>query len=111
MTLPGNLGNLGYVPIIEPLVLTLGASFVQQIVPTSPGVFPSSTTVVINLTTPGGASLGSWAATVVPGSASWNIANSVCDAIPANSRYSMIVTYPTSPPTTYAWFEGPVTRP
>ncbi|MFX0581174.1 DUF7264 domain-containing protein [Nocardia nepalensis] len=110
MTTPTDPGYLGYQPSIEPLKLTTGASFVQTIQPSGGAVFPNGTTVTIVLTAPGGASLGSWPATVTSTAATWAVPNSVCDAMPANSRYTMLVTYPTTPATTYAWYEGTVIR-
>jgi hypothetical protein len=110
MTTPIDPGYLGYQPTIEPLLLTTGATFVQSIQPSGGAVFPTGTTVSIVLTAPGGATLGSWNATVTPTAATWVVPNTVSDAIPANTRYTMLVTYPTAPVTTYPWYEGSVVR-
>ncbi|MFF2555764.1 hypothetical protein ACFVUS_32470 [Nocardia sp. NPDC058058] len=110
MTAPIDPGFLGYQPTIEPLKLTTGASFVQTIQPSGGANFPAGTTISIALTSPSGASLGSWPATVTTTQATWNVVSATCDAIPANSRYIMLVTYPTPQPTTYAWYEGAVIR-
>ncbi|WP_330185030.1 hypothetical protein OHB26_16445 [Nocardia sp. NBC_01503] len=110
MTAPIDPGFLGYQPTIEPLKLTTGASFVQTLQPSGGVNFPTGTTVSIVLTAPGGAALGSWPATMTLTQASWNVASTTCDAIPANSRYTMLVTYPTPQPVTYAWYEGAVIR-
>ncbi|WP_225725442.1 MULTISPECIES: hypothetical protein [unclassified Nocardia] len=110
MTAPMDPGFLGYQPTIEPLKLTTGASFVQTIQPSGGATFPSGTTVSINLTSPSGTPLGSWPATVTSTQASWNVPNTTCDAIPVNSRYTMLVTYQTPQPTSYAWYEGSVIR-
>ncbi|WP_137876133.1 hypothetical protein [Rhodococcus sp. Q] len=103
-------GYLGYQPKIEPLKLTTGAGFVQTIQPSDGAVFPSGTTVSIVLTAPGGASLGTWPATVTPTAASWTVPAATSDPIPTNSRYTMLVTYTTTPATTYAWYVGSVIR-
>lgn len=110
MTAPIDPGFLGYQPTIEPLKLTTGASFVQTIQPSGGVNFPSGTTISIVLTAPGGAALGSWAATVTTTQASWNVPAVTADAIPTNARYIMLVTFPTPQPTTYAWYEGSVIR-
>ncbi|PXX52625.1 hypothetical protein DFR70_13210 [Nocardia tenerifensis] len=110
MTTPNDPGYLGYQPTIEPLKLTTGASFVQTIQPTGPALFPAGTTISIVLTAPGGAPLGSWPATVTQTAATWTVPAATCDPIPTNSRYTMLVTYPTSPATTYAWYVGTVIR-
>ncbi|PXX65382.1 hypothetical protein DFR70_104446 [Nocardia tenerifensis] len=110
MTTPIDPGFLGYQPTIEPLKLTTGASFVQTIQPSGGAVFPAGTTIAIVLTAPGGTALGSWSATVTPTAATWNVPSVTCDAIPANSRYTMLVTYQTAPPTVYAWYAGSVVR-
>ncbi|MFB7719324.1 hypothetical protein [Nocardia sp. NPDC056100] len=110
MTTPIDPGFLGYQPTIEPLKLTTGASFVQTIQPSGGAVFPTGTTVSIVLTTSGGASLGTWPATVTPTAATWAVPAATCDAIPTNSRYTMLVTYTTTPATTYAWYEGTIIR-
>ncbi|MBH0775018.1 LtfC-like domain-containing protein [Nocardia bovistercoris] len=110
MTTSNDPGYLGYQPTLEPLKLTTGAGFVQTIQPSDGAVFPSGTTVSIVLTTPGGGALGTWAATVTSTAATWNVAAATCNDIPANSRYTMLVTYPTAPVTTYAWFAGVVVR-
>ena len=101
---------LGYGPIQQPLLLVAGTTFVQNITPSPGGTFPAGTTVSLNLLTPMGASLGSWAGTVTSGQVSWSVSNSVADLIPANSRYEIVVTYPTSPPTVQCWFAGAVLR-
>lgn len=110
MTAPIDPGFLGYQPTIEPLKLTTGASFVQTIQPSGGAVFPTGTTVNIVITAPGGAPLGTWPATVTSTAATWTVPNATADPIPANSRYTMLVTYPTTPATTYAWYEGTVIR-
>lgn len=110
MTSPVDPGYLGYQPTIEPLILTTGASFVQTIQPSGGAVFPTGTTISIVLTAPSGAALTPWSATVTPTAAAWAVPSAVCDAVPANSRYTMLVTYPTAPATTYAWYEGAVIR-
>lgn len=110
MTSPVDPGYLGYQPTVEPLILTTGASFVQTIQPSGGAVFHTGTTISIVLTAPSGIPLASWPATVTPSAASWTVLSAICDAIPANSRYTMLVTYPTSPATTYAWYEGVVIR-
>ena len=101
---------LGYGPVLQPMLLITGTTFVQNITPSSGGVFPTGTTVVLNLTTAMGAALGSWSGTVTPTQVSWSVSNATADPIPANSRYEIIVTYPTSPTVTYCWFAGPVLR-
>ncbi|WP_067836001.1 DUF7264 domain-containing protein [Nocardia lijiangensis] len=103
-------GYLGYQPTLEPLKLTTGASFVQTIQPSDGAVFPNGTTVSIVLTAPGGTAIGAWPATVTSNAAAWTVPAAICDDIPANSRYTMLVTYPTSPATTYAWYAGTVIR-
>ncbi|MEV6773897.1 hypothetical protein AB0N05_35205 [Nocardia sp. NPDC051030] len=110
MTSPVDPGYLGYQPTVEPLILTGGASFVQKIQPSGGAVFPTGTAVTIVLTAPSGAPLDSWAATVTPTAATWVVPNATCDPIPAGSRYTMLVTYPTVPATSYAWYEGTVIR-
>ncbi|WP_405166712.1 hypothetical protein OG203_17400 [Nocardia sp. NBC_01499] len=110
MTTALDPGYLGYQPKIEPLKLTTGASFVQTIEASGGAGFPPGTTVSIVLTAAGGAPLGTWAATVTPTTASWTVPAVTCDPIPTNSRYTMLVTYPTSPVTTYAWYVGSVIR-
>lgn len=110
MTLPVDPGYLGYDPIREPLKLTTGATFVQTIQPSGGAQFPAGTTVTIVLTTPGGAPLGSWAATVTSTAASWVVPSATCDAIPTGSRYTVLISYPTSPVQTYPWYEGVVVR-
>lgn len=110
MTSPIDPGYLGYQPKIEPLKLTTGASFVQTIQPTDGAVFPSGTTVSIVITAPGGAPLGTWPATVTSNAASWTVPAATSDPIPTNSRYTMLVTYTTTPATTYAWYVGSVIR-
>ncbi|WP_019932360.1 hypothetical protein [Nocardia sp. BMG111209] len=110
MTTPIDPGFLGYQPTVEPLKLTTGASFVQTIQPSGGATFPTGTTVAIVLTSPGGTSLGSWPATVTSTQAGWNVPNATCDAIPANSRYTVLVTYPTPQSASYAWYEGTVIR-
>ncbi|MEC3955796.1 hypothetical protein VMT65_22375 [Nocardia sp. CDC153] len=110
MTAPVDPGFLGYQPTIEPLKLTTGASFVQTIQPSGTATFPANTTVKIVLTAPGGAVLDTWNATVTSTAATWSVSNVAADAIPANSRYTMLVTYPTTPAVTYAWYEGTVLR-
>jgi hypothetical protein len=111
MTAPTCQGFLGYQPLVEPLILNTGTTFVQTIQPSGGAQFPAGTTVQIVLTGPGGTALGTWPATVTTTSASWVVPNGTADAIPANSRYALMVTYPTSPATTYAWFQGAVIRP
>lgn len=101
---------LGYGPVLQPMLLITGTTFVQTITPSAGGVFPSGTTVVLNLSTPGGYALASWSGTVTATQVSWNVSNTLADPIPAQSRYQIIVTYPTSPTTTYCWFAGPVLR-
>ncbi|MFI7528052.1 hypothetical protein [Nocardia salmonicida] len=110
MTTALDPGYLGYQPKVEPLKLTTGASFVQTIEPSGGAVFPTGTTVSIVITAPGGAPLGTWAATVTTTAAKWTVPAITCDAIPTNSRYTMLVTYLTSPVTTYAWYVGSVIR-
>ncbi|MFD3703342.1 hypothetical protein ACFWUP_09365 [Nocardia sp. NPDC058658] len=110
MTSPVDPGYLGYQPTVEPLILTAGASFVQKIQPAGGAVFPSGTTVSIALTAPSGVPLAAWPATVTPSAASWAVPSTICDTIPANSRYTMLVTYATTPATTYAWYVGSVIR-
>ncbi|RDI63231.1 LtfC-like domain-containing protein [Nocardia pseudobrasiliensis] len=113
MTTPSDPGFLGYQPTIEPLKLTTGASFVQTVQPSGGAVFPSGTTISLVLTAPGGAALGSWPATVTSTTATWNVSTEIADAVPANSRYTMLVTYPAGPAgpaTTYAWYAGTVIR-
>ncbi|MCP2276442.1 hypothetical protein ACFYT3_07820 [Nocardia amikacinitolerans] len=110
MSTPNGPGYLGYQPTLEPLKLTTGASFVQTIQPSDGAVFPDGTTVSIVLTAPGGAALGAWPATVDSNGAVWTVPAAICDDIPTNSRYTMLVTYPTSPATTYAWYAGTVVR-
>ncbi|MGW5920133.1 LtfC-like domain-containing protein [Nocardia fluminea] len=110
MTSPVDPGYLGYQPTVEPLILTTGASFVQTIQPSDGAVFPTGTTISIALTAPSGIPLAAWSATVTPTAASWAVSTAICDAIPANSRYTMLVTYPTTPTTTYAWYVGSVIR-
>ncbi|MFC3963503.1 LtfC-like domain-containing protein [Nocardia jiangsuensis] len=110
MSTASNPGYLGYQPTLQPLKLTTGASFVQTIQPSGGAVFPAGTAIVIVLTAPGGAPLGSWNATVDANSARWTVPAATCDDIPANARYTMLVTYPTSPATTYAWYAGSVIR-
>ncbi|MGK8554399.1 LtfC-like domain-containing protein [Nocardia gipuzkoensis] len=110
MTTPIDPGYLGYQPTIEPLRLTTGASFVQTIQPSGGAVFPAGTSVSIVLTAPGGAVLDTWSATVTPAAASWTVPSATCDGIPANSRYTLLVTYPTTPTTAYAWYAGTVIR-
>ncbi|MFJ4652684.1 hypothetical protein ACIP5Y_15595 [Nocardia sp. NPDC088792] len=109
MTSPTDPGYLGYQPIIEPLTLTTGASFVQTIQPLGPA-FAAGTTVTLQFTDPSGIPLGSWPATVTSAGASWNVPNATCDAIPGNSRYSIMVGYPGTPVTTYPWYMGTVVR-
>ncbi|MFC9994583.1 hypothetical protein [Nocardia sp. NPDC127526] len=103
-------GYLGYQPTLQPLKLTTGASFVQTIQPSGGAVFPAGTKVSIVLTTPGGQPLGTWPATVTDTAATWAVPAATCDDIPSNSRYTMLVTYLTSPVTTYAWYAGTVIR-
>ncbi len=112
MTSPIDPGYLGYQPTIEPMKLTTGASFVQTIQAANGGTFPSGTSANIVVTSPSGTVLGTWAATnVTTTSLGWVVSNSVTDLIPANSRYTMLVTFPTTPtPTVYAWYEGAVQR-
>lgn len=110
MTTPIDPGYLGYQPKVEPLKLSTGAGFVQTIQPSDGAVFPSGTTVSIVLTAPGGAPLGTWAATVTPAAASWTVPAATCDLIPTNSRYTMLVTYQTTPVSTYAWYVGSIIR-
>lgn len=110
MTTPNDPGYLGYQPTLEPLKLTTGASFVQTIQPAGGAVFPDGTTIAIVLTSPAGTSLGAWEAFVTANAATWTVPPVTCDAIPANSRYTMLVTYPTAPATTYAWYAGSVIR-
>ncbi|MFJ4652681.1 hypothetical protein ACIP5Y_15580 [Nocardia sp. NPDC088792] len=109
MTAPFDPGFLGYQPTIEPLKLTTGASFVQTIQPSGGATFPAGTQVSLTITSPSGATW-SWPATVTPAQAGWNIPNTTCDAIPTNSRYTMVVTYQTPQPASYAWYEGTVIR-
>ncbi|MFJ4653840.1 hypothetical protein ACIP5Y_21445 [Nocardia sp. NPDC088792] len=101
---------LGYGPILQPMLLITGKTFVQNIEPSQGGVFPTGTTVTLDLSTAMGAAITSWAATVTAELASWTVSNTLADAIPANSRYEVTVTYPTSPVTIYCWFAGPVVR-
>ncbi|KZM68116.1 hypothetical protein [Nocardia terpenica] len=103
-------GYLGYRPIIEPLTLTTGASFVQTIQPSSGGVFPAGTAIGIVLTDPSGNALGTWWATVTATSAMWTVPSITADSIPVNTRYTMLATFPTTPSTTYAWYEGAIVR-
>ncbi|WP_067852430.1 LtfC-like domain-containing protein [Nocardia shimofusensis] len=110
MSTSNDPGYLGYQPTLEPLKLTTGASFVQTIQPSGGAVFPTGTQISIVLTAPGGAALGAWPATVDANIATWTVPAATCDEIPANSRYTMLVTYPTSPVTTYAWYAGSVIR-
>ncbi|MFI9508437.1 hypothetical protein [Nocardia sp. NPDC052566] len=110
MTTFNDPGYLGYQPTLQPLKLTTGASFVQTIQPSDGAVFPTGTKVSIVVTKPGGESLGTWPATVTNSAAVWSVASVTCDEVPANSRYTMLVTYPTSPVTTYAWYAGSVIR-
>lgn len=110
MTTPCNPGFLGYSPTVEPLMLTTGASFVQTLQPSGAAGFPAGTTVALVFTAPGGAPVATWPATVTATTASWAVSNAVCDPIPAGTRYTMLVTYPTSPVTSYAWYEGIVVR-
>ncbi|WP_405164702.1 hypothetical protein OG203_06180 [Nocardia sp. NBC_01499] len=110
MTAPIDPGFLGYQPTIEPLKLTTGANFVQIIQPSGGAPFPSGTAVSINLVSPSGTSLGSWPAAMTSTQASWNVPVATCDAIPANSRYTMVITFPTPQATSYAWYEGAVIR-
>lgn len=101
---------LGYGPVLQPLLLITGTTFVQEIQPAAGAVFATGTTVVLNITSPMGAALATWNGTVTPTLVSWSVSNTSADVIPANSRYEIIVTYPTSPNTTYCWFAGPVLR-
>ncbi|WP_278266209.1 hypothetical protein [Nocardia sp. AG03] len=110
MTTALDPGYLGYQPRIEPLKLTTGASFVQTIEPSGGAEFPAGTEVRIVLSAPGGAALGEWPAAVTANAATWSVPAATCDAIPTNSRYTMLVTYLTSPVTTYAWYVGSVIR-
>ncbi|WP_405133998.1 hypothetical protein [Nocardia sp. NBC_01388] len=110
MTAPADPGFLGYQPTIEPLKLTTGASFVQTIQPSGGVLFPTGTTVKIVFTASGGAVLDTWSATVTTTTATWTVPNVTADAIPANTRYTMLVTYPFTPAVTYAWYEGVVLR-
>ncbi|AYF76573.1 hypothetical protein D7D52_25255 [Nocardia yunnanensis] len=110
MTAPVDPGFLGYQPTIEPLKLTTGASFVQTIQPSGGVQFPANTAVKIVFTAPGGAVLDTWNATVTATAATWAVSNVTADAIPANSRYTLLVTYASAPPVTYAWYEGTVLR-
>ncbi|MGV9615588.1 LtfC-like domain-containing protein [Nocardia xishanensis] len=110
MSTPNDPGYLGYQPTLQPLKLTTGASFVQTIQPSDGAVFPAGTQVSIVLTAPGGTSIGAWSANVSSTTATWTVPAATCDEIPTNSRYTMLVTYPTSPATTYAWYAGTVIR-
>ncbi|MFD3511235.1 hypothetical protein [Nocardia sp. NPDC058666] len=110
MTSPVDPGYLGYKPTVEPLILTTGANFIQTVQPSGGAVFPSGTTVSIVLTAPGGAPLATWSAAVTPTAASWSVSSASCDTIPTNSRYTMLATFPTTPASTYAWYEGTVIR-
>ncbi|MFE3754544.1 hypothetical protein ACFXO9_09580 [Nocardia tengchongensis] len=109
MTAPIDPGFLGYQPTVEPLKLTTGASFVQTIQLSGGVNFPANTSVSLNITSPSGATW-SWGAAMGTNQASWNVANTTCDAVPANSRYTIVVTYQTPQPTTYAWYSGTVIR-
>lgn len=103
---------LGYGPVLQPLLLITGTTFVQSITPSAGAVFATGTTVVLNLTTAMGAPLAGspWNGTVTPTLVSWSVSNTIADPVPANSRYEIIVTYPTAPTVTYCWFAGPVLR-
>ncbi|MFD9804760.1 hypothetical protein [Streptomyces sp. NPDC059071] len=110
MTAPVDPGFLGYQPTIEPLKLTTGASFVQTIQASGTATFPTNTAVKIVLTAPGGAVLDTWNGVVGTNTVTWTVANTAADAIPAGSRYTILVTYPYTPAVTYAWYEGVVLR-
>lgn len=111
MTAPTLPSYLGTEATVLPILLYAGCSWIQTITPSGGATFPAGTAVQLVLTSPGGAALGTWAATVTTGAASWSVGNTTADAIPANSRYLISVTYPTTPATTYPWFTGVVLRP
>lgn len=111
MTAPTLPSYLGVEATVLPILLYAGTTFTQAINPSPTGVFPTGTTVALLLTSPGGAALGTWAATVTPTAATWTVSNTLADAIPVNSRYLITVTYPTTPTITYPWFAGVVLRP
>lgn len=111
MTAPTLPSYLGPEATVLPLLLYTGCTFAQTITPGSTGVFPNGTTVSLAISTPGGASIATWAATVTATAATWSVSNTLADAVPVNSRYLITVTYPTTPAVTYPWFTGPVLRP
>ena len=110
MSAPYDPGFLGYSPTVEPLKLTTGASFVQTIQPSDGATFPSGTTAAIVITDPSGNTIATWSATVSTTTLSWLVASAAADPIPANSRYTLLISFPTIPVSTYAWYEGTVLR-
>jgi hypothetical protein len=110
VTAPTLPSYLGVEATVLPILLYAGTTWIQTIT-LSGGTFPTTTTVQLILTSPGGAALGTWAATVTSTTASWTVSNGVADLIPVNSRYLISVTYPTIPATTYPWYAGVVLRP
>ncbi|WP_405137505.1 hypothetical protein [Nocardia sp. NBC_01388] len=111
MTAPTLPSYLGAEATVIPILLYAGTTWTQAIIPSGTGVYPTGTTVALILTSPGGAALGTWAATVTPTAATWSVSNTIADAIPVNTHYLITVTYPTGPPTTFPWFTGPILRP
>ncbi|WP_327139344.1 LtfC-like domain-containing protein [Nocardia sp. NBC_01327] len=111
MTAPTLPSYLGFEATVIPILLYTGTTFSQTISPSGTGVFPTGTTVQLVLTSPGGAALGTWSATVTPTTATWSVANTIADLIPVNTRYLITVTFLTTPVTTFPWFTGVVLRP
>ena len=111
MTAPTLPSYLGPEAIVLPILFYTGCTWTQTINPSSGGLFPAGTTVALVLTSPGGAALGTWSATVIPTAAAWSVSSTLVDAVPVNTRYLITVTYPTTPATTYPWFTGVVLRP
>ncbi len=99
---------LGYAPQQRPLILSDGADFTHSIRAATP--LPGGTTAWIDIwDSTLETLLDTWDADVAD-TVDWTVPAATADAIPAQTRFRLFLSLPTSPTTEHLWFYGPVVR-
>lgn len=108
----GNMQPFGHQPRWNPITLSKGAEFTQDIKAPAGSGFPAGTTARIDIINPAtrGEPFATWQGTVTTDEVSFSVPPEQTDPVPHRYKYRLYVTLPTTPARPVLWYYGPIER-